>query len=468
MRHDGAVTVSEPAAWPDEPLSDLDAVTLAVEARPRFRTTIAAVAVCDGPLPGEVLRHRVDRASRVIPRLRQRVVHDERAMAVPVWSLDPEFRLARHLRVARLSGGGTDRDLLDLVQELVAQPFDRRHPLWEFTRIDGLAEGRSALLLKSHHAITDGVGGMRLMLELFDLDAEAPADRHLLPAPPVRGASRAQGSGAALRSEIAEATRGVRHGLDLLAAAVPDPVGAARVLGETLGSATRVLRPTPTPLSPLMQHRSDGLELHHLRVRLGDLQRAGRRIGGTVNDAFVAAIALGTLDHHTTHGVDLDRLRVSIPIDNRQGHDAPGNHFTPGRVELDLRGSDVDPMMRRVQAAVSRLRSEPAHVLLGPLAGVMRRLPPAAAATVFASLADGLDVAASNVPGSPVPLHLCGREVLDLIPFGPLSGSATNVTLVSHADVAHVGITIDPAAIPGGAEFARRIEDGFTSVVKGS
>ncbi len=462
------MTATEHGVWRDEPLSNLDALTLAIESRPRLRTTIAAIAICDGPLPARTLRHRVDRASRVIPRLRQRVVHDPRGLTAPMWRLDTDFELAAHLRTTRLGGGGTDRDLLDLAQELVVQPFDPARPLWEFTRIDGLADGRSALLLKSHHAVTDGVGGMRLMLELFDLEPDPLPDRHELPPLPRRRAAGGPGTGAAVRREAAQALRGLRDGLDIAATAISDPADAARLLGETLGSATRVLRPARTPLSPLMRRRSDGLELHRLRIPLRDLHEAGRRIGGTVNDAFVAAVALGTLDHHTAHGVDLDRLRVSIPIDNRAGHTSPGNHFTPGRVELEMRGAEADPMMRRVRAAVTRLRAEPAHALLGPLTGVMRRLPSAAAATVFDAVSGGLDIAASNVPGSPVPLHLCGREVTDLIPFGPLSGCASNVTLVSHAETAHVGVTVDPAAIPAGADFARRIGDGFTSVVKGS
>ena len=82
----------------DERMSDVDALVWAVERGPRNRTTIAALARFGAPLDAEMLRHRVERASRVVPRLRQRVVHDPLGIATPRWSVDPDFHLSFHLR----------------------------------------------------------------------------------------------------------------------------------------------------------------------------------------------------------------------------------------------------------------------------------------------------------------------------------------------------------------------------------
>ena len=39
---------------------------------------------------------------------------------------------------------------------------------------EGLAEGRTAMLLKLHHALADGIGGMTIASALFDLAPDAP------------------------------------------------------------------------------------------------------------------------------------------------------------------------------------------------------------------------------------------------------------------------------------------------------
>lgn len=453
----------------DEPMGDVDAVVWGIEREPRLRTTIAALARFDGPLDRGAVRHRLERASRRIPRLRQRVVADPLGISTPMWTIDPEFRLAFHVRSTRLGGGGTDRDLLELVRDLIVQPFDRSRPLWEVTVIDGLHDATSALLLKTHHAVSDGVGGVELMLELFDLEAVAPSGRNELPPVPLAETSSATSVGAAVRHELETGLRTTAEWVGRAgAAAATDVIASARRLGEVLGSAGRLFRPDPAPCSPLMTGRSDGLDVHELAVDLEALRAAGRRVDGTINDAFVAAVAIGVADHHRRHDRDLDRLRVSIPINTRTGADGIGNHWTPGRVELPLDELDAVVMTARVSREIRRMRAEPGHALLDPLAGVLRRLPSAATSAAFATMSGGIDVAASNVPGPAVPFHLAGREVTALVPFGPLAGAAANITLMSHGATAHIGITTDPAAISDPAAFAGDLGAAFTSVVKGS
>ena len=456
-------------ALADERMSDVDAVVWAVESESRLRTTIAALALVDGPLPHGELRHRVERLSRVIPRLRQRVVADPLGIVAPRWSLDPDFALAFHLRCTRLGGGGTDRDLLDLVQELIVQPFDRSRPLWELTLIEGLTDGRSAVLIKSHHAVSDGVGGVELMLELFDLQPEPTAGRLDLPPTPLAPTPGSPTIAETAREETVRNLRSARRWLEGAAAASSaDLVGTARRLGQTIGSAGRLFGPGPALRSPLMRGRSAGLAAHMFDVELQALRAAGARVGGTINDAFVAGIVIGVADHHLANDVKLAGLRVSIPINTRVADDGVGNHWTPGRIDLSTADSDPDTMMRVVRDAVARLRGEPAQVLLDPLTAMMRRLPSAATAALFSALSSGIDIVASNVPGTSAPLHLCGAELTALVPFGPLSGSAANITLLSHAEAAHIGVVTDPAAVPDAESFKRCIEVGMASVVKGS
>ena len=70
----------------------------------------------------------------------------------------------------------------------------------------------------------------------------------------------------------------------------------------------------------------------------------------------------------------------------------------------------------------------------------------------------GSDFVTSNVPGSPFPLYVAGAELERLYPFGPLSGTAANVTLLSHCGTCCIGINTDSLAIPDAAEFAQSVE----------
>jgi diacylglycerol O-acyltransferase len=452
----------------DERMSDVDALVWAVEREPRNRTTIAAVARFARPLDAATLRHRVERASRVVPRLRQRVIHDPLGIAAPRWSIDPDFRLSFHLRRLRLSQGD-DARLLQVVRDLIVQPFDRARPLWEFTVIEGLSDGGSALLLKSHHSVSDGIGGVELMLELFDLDHSVDSAPGGLPPLPTATARPDNSIHESVRLGSRRAIGAATRSLDAIVTprTLDDVVADARRLGESLGSAVRMFRPDRSTAA-VPTGRSAGLDIRSLSLPLEDLRAAGARVGGTINDAFVAAVAIGTTDHHAA-SESTDSLRVSIPISTRAEGAGVGNHWTPGRIDIDIdAAASPDLVADQVRRKMAALRGEPAHELLGPLAAGLRRLPAAATASLFSSMSSGLDLAASNVPGSPIPLYLCGEEVIGMVPFGPLGGCAVNVTLMSHAGTAHIGVCSDPAAVPDPDGCLRDLEAAFTSVVKGS
>ena len=95
-------------------------------------------------------------------------------MGPPHWSGDPNFDLLYHLRRVRVCEP-TDDAVLDLARTAAMAGFDRSRPLWEYTLVEGLEGGRAAMVMKVHHSMTDGVGGMKLLLMLFDFERE-PAD----------------------------------------------------------------------------------------------------------------------------------------------------------------------------------------------------------------------------------------------------------------------------------------------------
>src|SRR4051812_18659599 len=118
-------------------MSDSDALMWTIEKDPLLRSTITAVSLLDQAVDAGRFREKVDRAARLIPRLRQRVVGNPFSVAPPRWEVDPNFDLGYHLRVLQVGGAGTEDDLLALAQWVGMQGFDRARPLWELYLVDG-------------------------------------------------------------------------------------------------------------------------------------------------------------------------------------------------------------------------------------------------------------------------------------------------------------------------------------------
>jgi WS/DGAT/MGAT family acyltransferase len=434
-----------------------------------MRSTITSVLVLDGPPDRVPLEETMERASRVIPRLRERVRSNPLSLAPPRWETDPNFDLAYHLRWVRAPGAGTMRDLFDVAEPMAMQGFDRARPLWEMVVVDGLEGGRAGLVVKLHHAITDGVGGIKLALEVFDLEREA-GDRRMPEEPEVRVLNQAERLLDAVDhetrrgQEFARRTAGAVS--STLGRALNDPAAVARRLNEVAGSIGRLLQPATRPLSTAMAGRSLSVRFDHLSLPLDDLKRAAKGAEARLNDAFVASVLGGLARYHGRHHDAADTIRLAMPISIRSDDTAnlAGNQFVPTRFLVPLGLADPAERMRAVRDIVGGVRQEPALGLVEPLAGVIYRLPRPATVSLFGSMLQGVDFVASNVPGAPLPLFLAGARVDQQVAFGPISGSAGNITLLSYVDQAHIGVATDPAAISDREAFLADLDAGFREI----
>src|SRR5919107_490730 len=165
-------------------MSDQDALMWAIEKDPLLRSTIPPVSLLEASPDRARFEDQLERATRTVPRLRQRVVSAPLSAAPPRYVIDEHFDLAYHVRWLKAPGDGSLRDLLDMAAPFAMQGFDRARPLWEFDIVEGLAEGRAALVSKIHHSITDGVGAMKLTMSFLDTKADRPRDTSPLPVPP--------------------------------------------------------------------------------------------------------------------------------------------------------------------------------------------------------------------------------------------------------------------------------------------
>jgi diacylglycerol O-acyltransferase / wax synthase len=470
--------VSEPAdaATDDitfEPrMSDSDALMWSIEKDPLLRSTITSVFVLDRAPDRERFRRRIDRLSRIVPRLRQRVLGHPYSVAPPRWAVDPNFDLAYHLRWMRTIDEGTLREVFDIAEPIAMQGFDRARPLWEFTVVEGLEDRRAAVIAKIHHSITDGVGGVKLMMELLDLERSPTAIDVLPEAPPPDVLSESRRMADAFAYEARRGLGGLRSLATGLVAsatrAMEDPVGVGMQAATTTGSLIRLVSPATEPLSPVMRGRSLSVRFDLLQVDLAPVKRASKLVAGKLNDAFVAGVAGGLRRYHEHHGRPVDLLRMTMPISVRTEAtlNRAGNQFVPARFPVPVGIEDPIKRMNAIRELVEQQRAEPALSMSDGVASVLNRLPVAATTGLFGSMLKGVDFITSNVPGAPVPVYLGGGRVEAHVAFGPMTGAAANITLLSYLDDCNIGINTDPAAVPDPDVFVDCLRDGFEELTK--
>ncbi|HEX2851434.1 MAG TPA: wax ester/triacylglycerol synthase domain-containing protein [Acidimicrobiales bacterium] len=454
-------------------MNDSDEVIWTIERDPALRTTITAIALLDRSPDMARLEERLRSGARLIPRLHQRVVEPPFRLGPPRWVSVGEPDLGYHLRHVVAPPPATLRTVLDMAATLAMAGFDRSRPLWEFTVVDGLADGRAALIQKVHHSFTDGVGGIRLAMMLLDVsrDADAAAAGEVdgdLTAESVSPMGLAiDGLAGRAREALAFARATARISSGAARRVVTDPPGAARDAVRTATSIAKILAPATARQSPVFRGVSLQWRFDSIELPLATLRAAGKQAGGTVNDAFLAAVTAGLRRYHLRHGAPVDGLRVDMPISYRVGDDdLGGNRFVPARFTVPV-GTPLDPIerMRTLGALARSWRNEPALPLTDTLAGLLNRLPPIVTTSVFASMLKGVDFVATNVPGAPFPVYLAGAEVVAEYAFAPPSGAAVNVSLISHVGTACIGVLSDRVAVPDGELFLECLREGFDEVV---
>jgi WS/DGAT/MGAT family acyltransferase len=329
--------------------------------------------------------------------------------------------------------------------------------------VEGLEGGKAAVIQKIHHALTDGVGGMKLAMLLLDLDRGGPA---MGDPPELEPAERPSWWG--LLSEAAG--HNFRRNLGLLRRGISSTRPILRkpeLVWSYVASTARMLAPARAGASPLFTSRGLRRHLRTLSLDLETIKAAGKSVGGTLNDAFIAGIAGGLGHYHDALGAPAKELRFAMPISVRSAetHNVAGNQFAPTRLMVPTGGDPAD-RLREISARVRATRAEPALEIVSTVAGIMNVLPTSAAIGIFGPLLRTVDVTASNVPGSPIPVFLAGSLVESTYAFGPTAGAAINCTLLSYRSSLDIGIVADADAVSDPELLVACFEESFREIEK--
>ncbi len=448
-----------------EALTAFETLMWRVEEDSTIRSTVVVVLMLDGTPKWDDFVAAHARLVARAQRLTHRVVKPPGALAPPRWSPDPHFDLAFHLRRVRLPEPADEAALFTALEHTAMSGFERARPPWLGLLYEGFPGGRSAYALKVHHSLSDGKAIVALLEMLTETDT--PDQRAV---PDLGPAARSLSPLGVLRADIEDsvaALPGVLGATGRVAwRSLRDPVGGANAAVRYGRSLRRVLAPAKAPPSALLARRSSNWRFAALDVDFPALRAAGRSVGCSVNDAYLAGLLGGYRRYHEAMGSPIEVMPLTIPVAvPRPSDTVGGNAFAPARLAGPVGVTDPAERMRIVRERSVAARAEPALNHVDVLAPLAARLPGTLIGQVGPRLTAGSDLQASNVAGATQPQYLGGVSVERFYGFPPLPGCPAMITLVTHRQIGCIGVSFDAAAVTAPETFLTALCDGLDEVL---
>ncbi|KWX56543.1 wax ester/triacylglycerol synthase family O-acyltransferase [Mycobacterium sp. NAZ190054] len=449
-----------------EHLSALDAGFLDAEDADRHVSlAVGAVSVLEGPVPThhEILAAFDERVRRV-PRLRQVVRRHPFDLSAPEWVDDPNLDLSHHIHRAALPRPGDDAALHRFVAEAMEPRLDRERPLWQCWVIEGLTEGRWAMLMKVHHCIADGIATMRMLAGLSD-DGEGETYVGALRAGPAHN-----GHPPALLRPTLNPLRWARGAWDAVSALTS---ATAVTVEGTIEIVDGLVRPAGSstlngPVTTMRRYSA-------VQVPLAGVLAVCDAFDVTLNDVALAAITDSFRAALQRRGEEPrpDSLHTLVPVSVRSDHDMDrvDNRVSVMLPYLPVDEPDRVEQLRTVHRRLSRVKAGGQRQAAGAAVTAAKLVPYALAARTIRALTSlpqrGVVTLATNVPGPRRRLRVMGRDVVRMLPVPPVAlHLRTAVAILSYGDELTFGVITDFDAFPDVDELTAGIADGVNSLVE--
>jgi WS/DGAT/MGAT family acyltransferase len=438
---------------------------------------IASVTIFEGPPPPYAdIVAMVDARLDLVPRFRQKVRFVPFELGRPVWVDDPHFNIEYHLRHTALPSPGGEGELRKLVGRVMSQQLDRSKPLWEIWVVEGLEDGRWAMLAKTHHALVDGVSGTDLLAVLMDLSADAPHPEHS------EWVARPLPSGFQLVVDALENI--VRSPYEQLRAARAQARVVRRMAHAALEVAGGFVALSglvrPTPLSSLNGPLGPNRRYAWATTSVDDIKQVRKALGGTFNDVVLASITNGFRELLLARGEDAERVvRTLVPVSVRP-RDASGRAVGDGTfankvsamfAELPV---DIEDPVLRLHTITDQMKDlkDSKQAVAGEALTSMSGFAPPMLLALGMRLATragqrNVNTVTTNVPGPQFPLYAAGRRMVRAFPYVPLGGQIRlGIAIFSYDGEVNFGITGDYDSTKDIDVLAGAIEDGMTQMLK--
>jgi WS/DGAT/MGAT family acyltransferase len=429
------------------------------------------LAKSDGGIDSDAVRTYIESRLHLMPRLRQRIAYTP-VEGHPVWVDDEHFNIRYHVRHTSVPRPGDARQLKRVIGWINSQQLDRGKPLWEMWIIEGLPEGRFALVTKTHHCMVDGISGSDLLSILLSPNqAERVSEPHKWypESPPGALSLLAQSAATRVGAPIAAAFRAAKSAATAPAEVFPQAAEALDSIRQAFAPATGQAAYTPVNKLIGSQRRFDWF-----RLDLAEVKAIKSALGGKVNDVVLTAVAggmgrflelRGMPPHVQKEGPFRAFCPVSLRSTNEQG--TLGNRVSNMITELPL--AEHDPLLRyelvcRATAASKKSGAATGTALIENLSEwTTPRL--LSFVTNLMAKARVYNLVVTNVPGPPLPLYLVGAPLKEIYPLVPLfRDQGLGIALFSYDGTLFWGINADRDLVPDLHDFSTAIEQSYAEL----
>lgn len=419
----------------------------------------------------DLLRERMP----LIPVFRQRVQPSTLRLHHPVW-VDVDVDVDAHLSKVDCPAPGSMSELAAIVANFAGRKLDRSRPLWEALVVEGLADGRVALVVKVHHAAVDGVAAGEILANLIDLEPAGRTEEQIAEAAAFSAAARAAAPGIVDR---------VTHAATAVA---KQPVAVARLLPTAVRSVRNVLAqrsaegstggavPFVAPRAPFNGRISPDRVVAFTDVAIDDVKAVRRALGGTFNDVVVSVCG-GAFRSYMEARRELPDSSliavcpISVRVEGQSGGNAQSAMFTTLGTDL------ADPLLRHeVVRRANDVGKADNEAVGGDLLQQAAEIAPPTLTAFMARAYSSLrlsdlhpvvhNVIISNVAGPPVQLYFAGGAVEGLYPLGPvLEGAGLNVTVVSYGERVGFGFIACAERMPDVENLAAAVRPAMAELL---
>jgi len=437
-----------------EPLSNVDAAWLHMEDPTNLMTITAVMSFADKLEFAEV-KSLVEDRLLIYDRFRQRVERPAVPFTKPRWVEHDDFNLRSHLQRVALPDPGGQAELQDMVSILMSTPLDMSKPLWQMQYIENY-RGGSALVIRIHHCIADGIALVRVMLGMTDDAPGTPKSRRR----PTRQRTRHAG-GFWLPEVINEAFYSVRKASGRLVETgietVLDPERATSMLGEgakAAGALKRLLMLPPDPDTVFSGRLGTAKRCAWTEIMPLDRVKAfGKVHGMTVNDVLLGGVA-GALRRYieqrgdSPDGLDLNAV---IPVNLRPDDEVGelGNKFGLVFLALPVGLEDRMARLRELKRRMDELKTSSEAVVAFAVLTALGAASPEVEGLAVQMFGSKATAVMTNVPGPRETIYFAGKPMRSMMFWVPQSARlGLGISILSYAGQVRLGVATDAALVP--------------------
>lgn len=373
------------------------------------------------------------------------------------WDEDQQFDLDHHFRHIALPKPGRIRELLTYISQEHSALIDRAKPLWTCHIIEGIEGNRFAMYFKIHHAMVDGIAGMRLVEKSLSHD---PQGKSIVPPWCVEGPRAKR-----LKAPKVSRIKGVLSTLKGQLESTPRVIyELSQTVLKDMGRNPDYVSSFQAPSSILNQRVSASRRFAAQSFEFERLRRISKALGVTIND-IVLAICSGALREYLISQDALPKkpLIAMVPASVRSDDSDVSNRITMILANLGTHKDDplerLKTVRRSVLSAKERFKRMNANQILNYSAFVYG-LAGFNIASGLMPKRQAFNVIISNVPGPQEPLYWNGARLEALYPASiVLDGQALNITMTSYMDKLEVGLTACRNSLPKMQNLLTHLED---------